>query len=402
MSFPYISQIIVNNCFASKCFNVPKEQLDVFKHIILTGKNGSGKTTILNRIGLILNYFQNGRTKEQAINQLRGTISANNNHPSKKSWEQSLSELEDIDILFLKNSNSFENLLKAADPYIVSFFKAHRRVELQEVTTVTKEDDFISNLKTRNNTDDFTKLFKQYLVNKKVYEAFDYMNNNKNRINQSKIFFDSLRDILRKILEDENLELVFIQESFEFYIILSDERKITFNNLPEGFSAFLSVIMDILIRTDLIRKQKDDFEYQPCGIVLIDEPETHLHLSMQYSMLPLVSSLFPNIQLIIATHSPAIISSLKNSIVYDLTSKFGVADWVLGSSFSELMVSHFGLENEYSPIADKILREVNTTAKNKDIASLESILTKSEAFLTPALKLDIESLLIGIKNNRND
>ena len=398
--FPYISQIVVENCYASKNFNIPKDPLSKFKHIILTGKNGSGKTTILNRINLILNHLQDGKTKEQKIANLKGTIAVNKNHPGRESWEKTLNELKDIDLLFL--DSNIERYFKEDDPCIISLFKAHRRVELLDVNTVTKEDDFISNLKVRKNTDDFTKLFKQYLVNKKVYEAFDFMNSKTSAISQSKIFFDNLRNILRDVLEDKDIELVFIQENFEFNIILSDGRKILFNNLSEGFSAFLSVVMDLLIRTDLIRKQKNDFDYQPYGVVLIDEPETHLHLSMQYNMLPLVSSLFPNIQFIVATHSPAIISSLENAIVFDLTSKVEVADWILGSSFSELMVRHFGLNNEYSPIADKILQEINLAAKNKDTEALRSVLDKNGSFLTPALKLDIEFLLIKIKNDYND
>jgi predicted ATP-binding protein involved in virulence len=400
MSFPYINQIIVHNCYASKGLSIPREPLGVFKHIILTGNNGSGKTTILNRVGIILKHLQDGKTKEQAIRSLEGIVAANKNHPHKSIWEQSINELKDIDLHFL--NDNFISFVGENDPCIISFFKAHRRIELQEVKTVTKEDDFLSNVRTLNNTDDFTKLFKQYLVNKKVYEAFDFMNNKNNSINQSKIFFNNLMDILRNVLEDKELELIFIQESFEFIIILSDKRKITFNNLSEGFSAFLSVVMDLLIRIDLIRKQKGDFEYQPNGIVLIDEPETHLHLSMQYNILPLLSSLFPNIQFIIATHSPAVISSLENAIVYDLTRKLEVADSILGSSFSELMINHFGLVNEYSPIADKILDEVNIAAKNEDIEALRSVLTKYETFLTPALKLDIEFLLIKIKNSFND
>ncbi|MDR0442411.1 MAG: ATP-binding protein [Treponema sp.] len=399
MNFPYINQIIVHNCYASKGFNIPKEPLGVFKHIVLTGKNGSGKTTILNRIGLILNYLQDGKTKEQAIRSLADSINIYKNNPTRSSWEQSISELKDIDIIFLNNNFEY---FSNNEPSINLFFKAHRRIELQEVKTVTIEEDFLSTLNKHKNTDDFTKLFKQYLVNKKVYEAFDYMGNKTSKINQSQLFFSNLKDILGNVLEDKGLELVFVQESFEFYIILSDGRKITFNNLSEGFSAFLSVVMDLLTRTDLIRKQKDDFQYQPNGIVLIDEPETHLHLSMQYNMLPLLSSLFPNIQFIIATHSPAVISSLENTMVYDLTSKNEVADDIIGSSYSELMINHFGLTNEYSPIVSKIFEEVNIAAKNKDTEALRSVLAKYETFLTPALKLDIEFLLIKIKNGCHD
>jgi len=319
MNFPYISQIIVHDCYACQGLDIPKEPLNEFKHIILTGKNGSGKTTILNRIGLILNKLQKGKSKEQAIIKLEHTISALKNDPTRNSLEQQITDLKGLDLKFWDNNVS--GFSEEAEPHIISFFRAHRKIEVADVKTVTKEDEFLLTLKQKSNTDDFTKLFKQYLVNKKIYEAFDYMNNKKERINQNEVFFDSLRDTLRNILEDKKLELEFVQENFEFNIILSDNRKVTFNNLSEGFSAFLNVVMDLIVRTDLIRKQKKDFGYQPNGIVLIDEPETHLHISMQYNILPLISRLFPNIQFIVATHSPAIISSLENSIVYDLTSK---------------------------------------------------------------------------------
>lgn len=152
------------------------------------------------------------------------------------------------------------------------------------------------------------------------------------------------------------------------------------------------------MRTDLLRKTKNDYSIEAAGIVLIDEPETHLHLSMQYEILPIINKLFPNIQLIIATHSPAIISSIKNAVVYDLTSKDEVADWVLGSSYSELMIKHFGLDNEYSSIADKIILDVNNAVKEKSIIRLNQILTENENYLTPSLKLEIESQIIHINN----
>ena len=40
------------------------------------------------------------------------------------------------------------------------------------------------------------------------------------------------------------------------------------------------------------------------GIVLIDEIEHHLHPSMQAEILPRISEVFPEIQLIATTHSP--------------------------------------------------------------------------------------------------
>ena len=375
MDSPYISQVIVHDCYAIKeleGLNIPKEPLKEFKHIILTGKNGSGKTTILNRINLILDQ----RVKLGAMaNRLSNGIE-------------------------IKFSNSTHDK-DFKDLCIFSFFRAHRRANVEDVTTVTTDELFLQKLN-QSDTGSFAQLLKQYLVNKKIYEALDYTNGKEDKVHQNRVFFNNLEKTFQSIFEDKELKLEFIQESFEFYITHSDKRKVTFNNLSDGFSAFLNIVMDLLIRTDLIRKQKKDFDYQPHGIVLIDEPEIHLHLSMQYNILPLISRLFPKIQFVVATHSPAIISSLENSIVFDLTSKSEVSDWVLGSSFSELMVRHFGLENEYSPIADKILEEVNIAAKKKDVKELKSILDKNEKFLTPVLQLEIESLLITIKNSSND
>jgi len=395
--FPYISQLIVNNCYTYKDFKIPNEELKEFKHIILTGKNGSGKTTILNRINFLIKHLQGGHTRDQGISRLKGTIQANLTHPGRPVWEKEIEEYNDLILKHLTGSEEF--LIKEQNNYIFSHFRAHRKVELKVVSTVTKEDEFITGLKKQNTSEDFISQFKQYLVNKKVYEAFDFMNSKEESINQSKRFFEKLTDTLRVIFKDQNLTLEFVQESFEFYLQLSDKRRVTFNQLSEGFSAFLSIIMDLMMRVDLMRKSTQNFQLDPAGIVLIDEPETHFHLSMQYEILPLISSLFPKLQLIIATHSPAVISSVQNAIVYDLTSKQEVSDWLLGSSFSELMIQHFGLENEFSPIADKILVQVNEAVEKKDAQELSRIILENEKYLTPALRLEIESQIIKVKNS---
>ena len=403
MTFPYISQIKVNNCYTYKDFLVPSSELSEFKHIVLTGKNGSGKTTILNRIAFLITELNEGRNKEDVIARLKGAILNNKNHSLIPTWKQQIKEAEDIDLLHLGGTNHF--FKEQPNAYIFSFFKALRKAELKPVSTVTREDEFLLNLNRQNkqnDADDFTGQFKQYLVNRKVSEAFDQMDStsdeiNRDKIKQNRLFFDQLTKTLQDIFGDKKLQLEFKKENFEFYLKLEDGREITFNQLADGFSAFLSILMNLLMRTDLIRKAKNDYSLEPEGIVLIDEPETHLHLSMQYEILPLINSLFPKIQLIVATHSPAVISSIKNAVVYDLTSKEEVEDSVLGSSFSELMIQHFGLANEYSPVARTIISEINSAVKAKDTNKLNSILEVNKNYLTPSLRLEIESQIIHIK-----
>ena len=81
--------------------------------------------------------------------------------------------------------------------------------------------------------------------------------------------------------------------------------------------------------------------------VMIDEPENHLHPSMQRDFLPNLSKAFPNFKFIIATHSPFIVSSDRESKVYALIHN------EQGRVTSKL------LENkDLSGSANEILREV--------------------------------------------
>jgi len=400
MPFPYIKQIHVNDCFTYQNFDVPIVPLEDFRHIIFTGRNGSGKTTILNRVGFHLDQLSRGQQIPQAISQIKVTIQGNPNNAGMPGWKNHLMQLEAIVLNFL--SPDYPSTLARQNTYLFSHYKANRRVEFDEVTTVVTEDALLKDLEQVKSspTKSFTAKLKQYLVNKKIYEAFDIINKRTENIEQNSHFFGLFTEVLRSVLKDDRLELEFVQEKFDFYIKYSDGRSVTFNQLSEGFSSFISILTDLFIKADIIRKTKGDFSGDIEGIVLIDEPETHFHLSMQYEILPLISSLFPKVQLIIATHSPAVISSLKNAIVFDLTSKEEVADFLLGSSYSDLMIRHFGLDNEFSPIGDKIISAINRAVRNNNIDELKLVLEENESYLTPTLRLEIESQIIKIQSQR--
>lgn len=52
--------------------------------------------------------------------------------------------------------------------------------------------------------------------------------------------------------------------------------------------------------------------------VCFDEPENHLHPSLQRSLLPALIKTFPSISFVVATHSPFVVTSVQNSHVYVL------------------------------------------------------------------------------------
>ena len=57
------------------------------------------------------------------------------------------------------------------------------------------------------------------------------------------------------------------------------------------------------------------------GIVIIDEIDVHLHISLQKKVLPFLIKAFPRVQFIVSTHSPFVITSTNNdTVVYDISS----------------------------------------------------------------------------------
>jgi predicted ATP-binding protein involved in virulence len=397
--FPYIKAIHVNDCFAYKNFDIALPNLNgkPFSHLILTGKNGSGKTTILRgveqHVGLKL-FGNNASIGYYSESSIRAFIERNT--AQKLQWNSSLLINKSVSIAVNDNKN-FEQF---KGKLIFSFFKANRYASGGDVHTITKNDTFSDKLITSGASDQhFALQFKQYLVNKKVEQAFEQLKNNTLGIRKIEQFFENFIQILKHFFEDNSLQLIFEDKEFEFYVILKDSRKITFNQMSEGFSAFISILVDLLIRVDLIRSAVNDNTYDPCGIVLLDEPETHLHIKAQYEVLPILTEFFPNVQFIVATHSPAVISSIKNTTIFDLTSQNTVTDEVVGSSFSELMVTHFGLDNEFSPIADEIIHNVEKVIEqnksNKPLLKqkLQEILRGNERYLSPVLQLELQSLI---------
>lgn len=417
--FPYIKSIHVNDCYTYQNFDInlfdyPDKP---FSHLILTGKNGSGKSTILKAIDNQVVAWRSNKSNESYylsgsieghINTLQNLIANKllqfgEGHSEVTQLQNQLDRFKALTISYSKNPQEFwiNNKYKS----LYSFLIAKRESNPAAVNSVTKEQDFIESFLTSNSTEYFTKKFKQYLVNKKISQAFAQLKNDNESINKISSFFNDIENILKKVFEDDSLELDFIQDSFDFQIKLSNNRSVSFNELSDGISSLLSVIIDLLMRVDLIRSQRNSPLVDPCGIVLIDEPETHLHIQLQEQVLPILTSLFPNIQFIAATHSPAVISSIKHATIFDLTTKEAKNDEVAGRSYSDLMMTHFGLDNEYSNIADEIIKEVNTVLNNRSLnpairhIELQKIYDDSSKFLSPTLKIELELLLAKYQSN---
>ncbi len=70
-------------------------------------------------------------------------------------------------------------------------------------------------------------------------------------------------------------------------------------NISSGEAALLCVFGEIFRQADNINK-----DMNVSGIVLIDEIDKHLHITLQKTVIPLLLNLYPQIQFIVTSHSP--------------------------------------------------------------------------------------------------
>lgn len=404
-NFPYIKSLKINNCYTYRDLQINTEAEEgKFKHIILTGKNGSGKTTVLNSLFAYLDARQKKMDVDFEIRAFDKDLRAKKIVENRREKIGYFSLLRNVIPVF-GGHKFYEEHSGAYPQYIVSIFRDDRKLsyspESEENTPVS---DSFFNDRIKNNFD-LRSVFFRYLLSRKVQWAFASLVGKPSESKAKVIddFFDRLDRIFQKIFEDESVKLKYSNDQTYFILQSKNETQyrsglIPFEYLPSGYSSILAIIADLMIRIDLFRREKKDYSLEPEGFILIDEPETHLHLKLQYQILPFITEFFPGFQIIAATHSPAVISSLKDSIVYDLSTQKTISDWPVGSSFAELMLRHFGLENEYGPVADKIIDDVKDAVAAGDREKLNHIFTENEKYLEGnTLQLQIENELIRME-----
>ena len=146
-----------------------------------------------------------------------------------------------------------------------------------------------------------------------------------------------------------------------FNIIQTNKSLFDFNTLSDGYAAILRILTELMMRME--NKKADAYDIN--GIVLIDEIETHLHIELQKSILPFLTAFFPKVQFIVTTHSPFILNSIENAVVYDLENHLLFED-ASELSYSSLIKNYFLVDSEYSLLMEKKINEFEALINKTD------------------------------------
>lgn len=304
---------------------------------VLTGANGAGKTTILNILSqstgwnpkFVSSYEKDKTGVSKYFNSLKNIGKRFLNKPSYTSniTENKLGELKfsddtTADLILPQNISSGTYSItttgekKERGVYISSHRPnfPYRAVKTIPTSVATREQIFQKyndfNRKfvfdTYRNPDELsaTTLIKETIASLAI---FGYGNLSVAANENAKNLFEGYVDILKIVLPPK---LGFE----EIKVIVPEVMLCTkTGNFPiDAVSGGISSIIDITWQLYMFADTSESF------IAIIDEPENHLHPELQRNFLGNLIKAFPNVQFIIATHNPFMITAEKDSNVFVL------------------------------------------------------------------------------------
>lgn len=345
----YIKSIKVNKIFHLQDFEIPISD-ERFPHLFITGKNGSGKTILLNAIADFLEKVRKDKflyflQYEQWVNQSKKNLIGRSG-VDKLKVEKTLENNEEhynkmfgkVDVSFTNIENTIKELQDG--DFIIAFYEDYRKVKMDELKNPEKPNLKLNNSITHNSTAEFLK----FLVDLKIQAALaqnEKLVEDAEKINS---WFREFEDLLRVLFGDDNLKLNFNYKDYSVKL-LTEGKEFGFNQLSAGYAAIIDIIVDLIL------KMQDGASlssvYTKRAIVLIDEIETHLHLDLQRNIMPILTKVFPNIQFIVTTHSPFVLSSLPNAVAFDLEHR-EIIDNLNEYSYEALAEGYFGVKTSSS------------------------------------------------------
>lgn len=159
-----------------------------------------------------------------------------------------------------------------------------------------------------------------------------------------------------------------------------DGQNPPFEKLPAGYKRIFYMALDIAYRSYILNGTTDSE-----GIVVIDEIDLHLHPALEQVILQCFQETFPNIQFIVSTHSPLVLTDIdtvtgRNKVIRMTPTCDTPEEWrnIHGIDYNQMLEENMDVSKrkpEIQELFDKAWDEVaekDTEAAKATVAELEA------------------------------
>lgn len=160
----------------------------------------------------------------------------------------------------------------------------------------------------------------------------------------------------------------------KIYYIFTDGREVEADYLSDGYKRIVNIVTDIAFRCAFLNRgiYGEETCQRTKGTVLIDEVDLHLHPTLQSRVLHSLRRAFPNIQFIVSSHAPMVMSGVESNdenVVYKL-------DYANGS-YAVREVNTYGLD--LSTLTDIVLDQIPRAVEvNEELSRLFELIDNDD------------------------
>lgn len=333
-----------------RCFKDAVIEFD--EHItLLLGKNGSGKTAILDAVAVAISTFLLGLDggvcrsllKDDAryeFHDLNGMIDSQHQFPVSIESIGDCLDQRNVKWIRSLNSERGKTTIKDAGELIGIAKKAQNQIMTGDKSLIfplisyygtgcsyaqKKEKRNLKSLKEFKRQVGYVDCMAAKLNEKLMLNWFQLQTLKSLQEQQKTGILD--RPLLLKTVEKaicrsferisgaRNASLIFDLDTrrlvLEFETADGSAQKYAMDEMSDGYKNTLSIIGDIAYRMAVLNPTLGDqiLEKTP-GIVLVDEIDLHLHPQWQQTILNDLHAIFPEVQFIVSSHAPTVINSV--------------------------------------------------------------------------------------------
>ncbi|TOI62187.1 N-6 DNA methylase [Vibrio parahaemolyticus] len=161
-------------------------------------------------------------------------------------------------------------------------------------------------------------------------------------INKNHKFIHPAKSLIKKavsVIVERATNVEFNRETNDVVIVWRNDNdeliSLSLEQLSEGYRNMVALTIDLVRRAYLLNPNSKD-PVAVDGVVLIDEVELHLHPRWQQRVIKDITSLFKNVQFIVTTHSPQVLTTVMGSNIKVVSNT---------SQFAESVDSPYGGES---------------------------------------------------------
>ncbi len=376
-----------------KCFN------QLFLHLhprlnVFFGKNGTGKSSILEAVSIALGLIIDklGKNSATKVGMSAGDIK---NDKNTASIGITMHDGDDICWVLTSSKNIEKGTLGTTTAYNAKQLSSYvAKLEAQLLSSQNHSVPIFVSYRSMRHAESFIKnessafdftprsSFDDAISMNLGYEAFfAWFKNREDLENELKIqtsdmdISDPQLDAVRTAIQTfAGFNKISISRKNWKFSLRKNEELVYFDQLSDGEKGYMLLVGDIARRLAIANPAKAN-PLEGKGIVLIDEIELHLHPKWQRAVVPQLLKTFPSCQFIVSSHSPQVLGEVKPDSIWILEE--GALPYhperSYGMDSAELLNETMGAESRNADVSAK-LRKIDRAMNDGDFDEARALI----------------------------